>query len=471
MNFRYTINTILFCMVALSMHAQPPQQPVVEQHAFSLQQCIDYGEKNNLQVKNAILDLQIQGQVNRNVTAMAYPQINAGLSTTHYPNVAVQSFPNFIAAATYGVLEHEGVKDGNGDAIKSPADFGFVQAAFGTKWNASVGVTLSQILFDGQVFVGLQARQSLLDFSQKNIELTKEAIRANIYKIYYQLVVSKTQVDQIDANISKLEKLQHDAQELFKNGFAEKLDVDRTAVQLVNLQTEKSSVQKVIQNGYLGLKLLIGMPMNDSLILTDEITEDKLKEGLLNEGTYQYTDRLDYQYLQIGKRLDEYNVRRYKLGKIPTANLNAAYNKIAQRNSFSFFGKGDWFASSYIGLSINIPIFDGHAKDANIQKSSFELQKMQNQIDNLKNAIDNDVSVATNNYHDAIKTMDAQKQNMTLAEKVYDQAKKKYEVGTGSTTDITNAQTDLRVAQSNYINSLYNAIIAKVDYMKAIGKL
>ena len=150
MNFRYGINTILFCLVAVFVHAQPPQQTVKEKHAFSLQQCIDYGEKNNLQVKNVLLDLQIQAQVNKNYTALAYPQINGSLGTTHYPNVAVQSFPNFIAAATYGVLQYEGVKDGNGNPIVPPDDFGFVQAAFGTKWNASVGVTLSQILFDGQ---------------------------------------------------------------------------------------------------------------------------------------------------------------------------------------------------------------------------------------------------------------------------------------------------------------------------------
>ncbi len=469
MNVKGIIAALFFLTPPFLVKAQTDTAKT--KYEFSLQQCIDYGEKNNLQVKNALLDLQIQNQVNRNVTAAAYPQITGALGTTHYPNVAVQSFPNFIAAATYGVLVHEGVKDGNGNPIVSPSDFGFVEAAFGTKWNASAGVSLTQILFDGQVFVGLQARQTLLDFSAKNIELTKESIRANIYKVYYQLVVSKTQVDQLDANIARVQKLQHDAGELFKNGFAEKLDVDRATVQLANLQTEKASVQKSIENGYFGLKLLIGMPIGDSLVLTDNITEDKIKEGLLNEGVYQYTDRLDYQYLQLGKKLDEYNVRRYKLSRIPTANLNAAYDKIAQRNTFNFFGKGDWFASSYIGLSINIPIFDGYARDANIKKSQFELQQMQNQIDNLKISIDNQVAVATNDFHNAISTLDFQKQNMALAEQVYNQAKKKYEIGTGSTTDITNAQTDLRVAQSNYISALYDAIIAKVDYMKATGKL
>ena len=60
---------------------------------------------------------------------------------------------------------------------------------------------------------------------------------------------------------------------------------------------------------------------------------------------------------------------------------------------------------------------------------------------------------------------------MVLAETVYNQTKKKYEVGTGSNTEINAAQTDLKSAQTNYINALYDAIIAKVDYLKAIGKL
>ncbi len=60
---------------------------------------------------------------------------------------------------------------------------------------------------------------------------------------------------------------------------------------------------------------------------------------------------------------------------------------------------------------------------------------------------------------------------MKLAETVYAQTKKKFEIGTGSQTEINTAQTDLKTAQSNYINALYDAVIAKVDFLKATGKL
>ncbi|MEP6512330.1 MAG: TolC family protein [Parafilimonas sp.] len=469
MMWKYKIIIALSFIPVSFMNAQDTASPAV--HKFSAQQCVDFAFTNNVQVKNALLNIKIQEQTNRSITAAAYPQINGNINASHYPNITVQSFPNFIAAATYGVLVDEGVLNGSGQPIKSPEDFGFIEAAFGTKWNASAGVSLSQILFDGQVFVGLQARQTSIDFQQKNVEVTETLIKANIYKVYYQLAASKTQIEQLNANIARLEKLQHDAGELFKNGFVEKLDVDRASVQLTNLKTEKLSVQNTINNGYLGLKLLLGMPAKDSLLLTDSVNEEKVKEGLLNEGNYQYADRKDYNYLKLGEKLNEYNVRRYKLSKIPTANLTAGYSKLAYRNQFDFFGSGSWFPSSYIALNINIPIFQGFAADANIKKAELEFQQAQNQITDLELSIDNQVAQAINNFRTAVNTLDAQKQNMQLAEEIYNQTKKKYETGIGSTLDITNAQSDLLVAQSNYINALYNAIIAKIDYLNATGKL
>jgi outer membrane protein len=239
----------------------------------------------------------------------------------------------------------------------------------------------------------------------------------------------------------------------------------------VNIETQKYSVLNTAANGYLSLKLLMGMPIKDSLVLTDEVTEDKIKEGLLNEGSYKYTDRLDYQFLDIGKKLDEYNVKRYKLSYYPTLSLVGAYTESAYRTSFDFFNGGSWFNTSYIGINLNVPIFSGFANNAAVKTAQLQLQQQQIQLDNLKNSIDKDVAQATNNFYNAVKTLDYQKKNMDLAESVYDQSKKKYEAGTGSTLDITQAQTDLQTAQNNYINAMYDAIIAKVDYMNATGKL
>jgi len=357
-----------------------------------------------------------------------------------------------------------------GEIFGQPAGT-YIPVQFGTKYNANAGINLQQLLFDGQVFIGLKARSTSIEFQNKNVEVTEEAIKANIYKIYYQLVASKTQIGIYDANLDRLNKLLHDTKVLYQNGFAEKLDIDKISVQVSNIETEKLKALNSISVGYLGLKTLIGMPVKDTLVLTDQLTEDKIKQGINQDSAFTYDSRKDYQYLNLAKKLNEFNIRRYQLSYLPTIALTGAYTKNAQRNQFNFFGKGDWFTTSFIGLNVSIPIFDGFSKDAKLKKSRIELKQTENQIENLRNSIDNEVETARMNFSASITTLEYQKKNMELAENVFKQTTKKFELGTGSNTEITAAQTDLRTAQANYINALYGAIVAKVDFYKAVGKL
>jgi outer membrane protein len=447
-NKRTVIGLALMILPALVM-AQAPDTAKPQKHEFSIQQAVDYAKMNNVNVKNALLDVQVQEQTNREVTSAAYPQISASGSVTYNAKLPVSLVP----------AEFFGGQPGE-----------FAKIAFGTKWTSTGGFELNQLLFDGQVFVGLQARAATLEFANKNVEVTEEMIKANIYKIYYQLVVSKRQIELLDANITRFEKLLHDTREIYKAGFAEQLDVDKVSVGLTNLQTEKIRAQNQVKNGYLGLKVLMGMPVRDELVLTDDLKDDDIKQGVLEASQFKYTDRKEYQYTEIGIKLNEYNIKRWKLSKIPTVSLNGYYNQNAQRDKFDFAG-GTWFGISAFTLRVNVPIFNGFATRARIQKAQIELQKSVNLRESLKLSIDNQIETARTNFISAVAALDFQKKNMELAEKIYQQTKKKYEMGTGSQDEINIAQTDLKEAQTNYITALYEAIIARVDFLQATGKL
>jgi len=440
-----------------------------QRHEFSARQAADYASKNNAQVKNALLDVQIQQQTNREITASAYPQINASGSLNYYPNVSVQTFPNFIAAGTYGVLADEGVVNGSGQPIKTPSDFGFIQAQFGTKFVNTAGASLQQLLFDGQVFVGLQARRASIDFRNKAVEVTEEAIRANVYKVYYQLAASKSQIAILDANIANVQKFLSDTRKSFENGFAEKLDISKLEVQVNNLQTERQKALNNISNGYIGLKFLMGMPIRDTLILTDSVTYEDIRTGVLDATQYQYENRKEFQYAQLGLKLGEYNIRRYKLSKLPTVALSSNFNYLRQANNFGFGGQ--WFPSSLIGLNVNVPIFDGFARKARIERAQLEQQQNLNNIENLKLNIDQEVAQALNSYTNALATLETQKRNRELAEQVYNTTRLKFQEGIGSSTEISSAQTDLQTAQNNFILALYDASNARIDFLRATGRL
>jgi outer membrane protein TolC len=153
-----------------------------------------------------------------------------------------------------------------------------------------------------------------------------------------------------------------------------------------------------------------------------------------------------------------------------TLSLAANYSKSAQRQKFDFF-QGPYFTSSFIALRLNVPIFDGGARNARIATAKLNLLKTANNLDQLKSSIDNDVSQSRINMKSAILTLDNQKKNIELAQQVYNSTKLKYEQGLGSNQEISNAQADLVTAQNNYYGSLYDAINAKIDFLKAAGKL
>ena len=448
---RYFFLFIILSAASATPHKASCQAPKANHYSFSIQQALAYAKANNVQVKNALLNVQAQNETNREITAAALPNITGTGNLMNYLELPVSLLP--------------------GEIFGQPAG-SYIPVRFGTKYNSTVGIQLQQTLFDGQVFVGLQARKTSVDFQLKNVEVTEELIKANIYKVYYQLVASKTQIQILDANIQRLEKLENDTRILYKNGFAEKLDEDKVSIQLTNLNTEKIKALNSIEIGYLGLKTLLGMPAKDTLELTDKITEGQIEANILADTGFQYQDRKEYQYLELAKKLNEYNIKRYQLSYLPILSLTAAYNKNAQRNTFDLFVKdGDWFTTSFVGFNLSVPIFSGFAKDARVAKSKIDLRQTNNQLENLRNTIDNEVQQSRINFNSAQNTLRFQKKNMELAEKVYNQTRKKYEIGTGSNIEISAAQTDLITAQNNYLSALYGAIVARIDYLKATGKL
>ena len=419
-------------------------------HALSIQGAIALAKKNNIQVKAAFTNLALQEQTNKEITADALPHVSGTAGTTAFFQIPVTIVP--------------------GEFFNAPGTYKAV--TFQQKYNASAGLELKQTLFDGAVFVGLQARKSALDYYKKAIDITVEDLTVSVYKTYYQLVVSNTQIQLEDSNIYRAQKLLNDTRVMNENGFTEKLDVDKAAVQLTNLLTTKHNTETSIVNGFLQLKFLIGIPAADSVVLTTDFNESDLRGGVPMDTSYAYKNRNDFQYLEIQKQLTEFDIKRYQAAYYPNLILNGAYQKNAYSNTYDLFtASGTWYSTSYAGLTLNVPIFSGLAKDARLKKARLNSSLVSDQIENLKLNINLQVANAKNNFINAIQTMDSQKGNMVTAESVYNQTKKKFESGLATNTDLSNSQSDLIQAQYNYLNALYTAVLAKIDFMKAIGKI
>jgi len=462
-----TILTALLFICFGSFSAQAQQT-----YEISVKDAVDIAFKNVNDLKNARLDYKISEARNKEIIGMALPQVTGSLQGNHYLSLPQIQFPDGTDKAVYDILRENGVRDGSGNPITTVADFSFRNFSFFTPWNINGGISVQQLLFEPQVFVGLLARKELLINSSVQIKIAEDKVKEAIHKNYYAVLIAQKQLGFVQESIKRLEKLSSDMNEMYKNGFVEKLDIDKTTVSLNNTKSIESQLRNGIIIGYASLKMTMGLTQADSLVLKDVLTPQQIKDGALDE-TFEYDNRNEIKLLNSAKKLQGYDIRRYKVSYAPTLAAFYNYQRTGQRSANDNSGSSPWFwySTSLVGLSVNLPIFDGLQKKNKIKQVQYTLEKVENTLDQAKKGIDFELTVTKSSLTNAILTMDQQEKNMQLAERVYNTVKKKYEQGVGSSFEVLQADTDMQQAQSNYFKALYDAIIAKISYQKAMGKL
>ena len=437
-----------------------------QRYELTVKEAVDMAYKNVVQLKNAQLDYRIQEAKNRETLGQALPQINGTVNASYYFKLPVILFPDGSKSAIYDVLVKEGVLP-NGTAIPTPV---LQQVSFQQPWNLSLGATLNQLLFQPDVFVGLQARQTALDLSTAAIDLTRETIRDSAYKRYYAILIAQKQRDFLDSSLLRLEKLYHDDSIMFVNGFAERLDLDKVQVQLNNLRTSRTVVANVVELTYAGLKFAMGVSQKDTVVLKEELTTDLVKQDVL-DNSFRYEDRPAVRALEYTRKLRQLDVKRNKLAILPTVSALANYSVNAQGQDFFTNSSTNWLKSAYVGLNANLPIFNGFQRKYRTIQAQLNLQKTENDLSLTKQGIDLEQVATKATLTNSILSLDVQERNLALAQRVYNATKLKFEQGLGSSFEVLQADNDFQTAQSNYFNALYNAVVAKISYQSSLGKL
>ena len=460
-------------LLCLSAFLQPWKLNAQQHYRLSVQQAAELALKNATDIKNLQLDRSIQIAKNKEYIGQALPQASGSIQMQKFFNIPVTLLPDFISPSVYRVLVDKGVKDGSGNPITEPkSDPKFFPAQFGVPWQATAGLQFQQLLFQPDLFIALQARKKAVDLTEANIKVMEDSVKSNIYRSYYSILIAEKRKSYLDESIKRFEKLKNDQEKLFKNGFIERLDLDKTQVGLNNLQTSTTQIGNLIQIGYASLKFAMGINQTDTIHLTDTLSVELVKKDMMELGNFAYGDRKEIQLLNIVKELQVLDLKRNKLGYLPTLSTYFNYSRNALRSDFSFFDfNQQWFKTSLWGINMSIPIFDGGQKLNKIRQANYSLQKTENTIKNLERAIDLQLNAANIIFTNSLSTLDIQERNTLLAEKVFISTKKKYEQGLGSSFELSQSEQDLETAQSNYFQSLFDAINARISYLKALGKL
>ena len=442
---KYKYFSLLLCL-SLGLSAKAQHADTIAN--FSLQEAIDYAQSHNSSILNAIIDEDIAKNTVKQTIGIGLPQLSGNANFQDFIKVPTNLLP--------------------GEFFGQPGTL--VPVQFGVKYQSSAGLELNQLLFDGSYIVGLQASKTFKELSNKNLNRSRIETAVSVTKAYYSVLVSNEQLSLLDANLIRLKKSLNDTEALFKNGFVEKIDVDRLTVLNNNLETERENVVRLLALNVNLLKFQMGMTIQSQLMLKDSIASLQIDQTLIASDTSAYQNRVEYSMLQTQKKLNELDLKRYKSQFLPSLSAFGSTSKSFQSNDFSnLFDRS--FPTSVVGLRLSVPLISGGIKLYQVRNARLEILKTENDLINLRNGINLEVEQAQTTYLNGLKSLDNQKRNMELAREVLRVTKIKYEQGLGSSIEVTTAETSLKEAQNNYINALYDLLINKVNMDKALGRI
>ncbi|MGA7162047.1 MAG: TolC family protein [Bacteroidota bacterium] len=437
-----SVRLVFFILLSLSYIASAQTHSVADSlpAKVSLQNCVQYALLHQPTVKQASLDEEITERLIQSRLADWYPQLNFTSYIQHYsqlPTSIIQGEP--------------------------PLKIGLENASSGE-------FTLSQTIFDRDVLLASSSASDVRRRAAEQTVSTKIDVVAAVSKAFYAVLVTQEEIDLLDEDIVRLERSLKDAYDQYKGGIADKTDYKRATILLNNAKAEKRQSEESLKARYAYLKEQMGYPPGVELKLAYNSGQMEHEAMLDTTQTVHYENRIEYQSLQTQKRLQEENLNYYRWSFLPSLTFIGSYSFNYQDNGYSqLYGVN--YPSSFISLQLSFPIFQGGKRIQEIKEAQLEVDRFDYNFISLKNSVNSEYVQALANYKSDLNNYLVLKDNLELAKDVYETIELQYRAGTKTYLEVITAETDLRAAQVNHTNALYQVLSSKLDVQKALGTL
>jgi len=431
-----TIITIMTIFLSFTMMAQ---------EKLSLSKAINYALINKAEAKKATLEVENANYLIQEARANALPQINAVGDVT-YNSILQKTALNF---------------NGENSIIE-----------MGRPWQSTATIALNQQVFNLAVFTGLKAARTTRDFYRINKELTEEQIIEKVANSYYDIYKTESQIKTVQATIDNTSRVQSVISNLYKNGLAKKIDLDRINVTLNNLQSSKQQLNNGLELQQNALKFLIGMDIKQPV--TIENTEFEVNTNLLGDLEIDLEDRTEIKLLEKQQDLLKLNKKATEAMGYPTLSLIANYGYSGIGSEFPWFQNypgAYWSNFSAVGLKINVPIFNGFSVRSKTRQAQNQIDQFEVDFENTRLALNLEIQNAITQITNSIIMLKTQNANVGLAKDVLNNIENNYKNGLASLTDLLDAETSYADAQNNYTTAIIDYKLAEVQLIKAKGEL
>lgn len=418
--------------------------------SFSLAEAQQYAIEHSYQSQTAEKEVLKSKRKVKETISTGLPQVNANANYQQFLEVPLQLVP----AEVFGGPPGE-----------------FAEVFFGTEQQMGVDLRATQLLFDGTYFVGLQASKVYLELSKNDQQKTETEVRMMVTQAYGNVLVSEKNVEILKQNKENLEENLKETQALYESGFLEEQDRDQLELLLTNATNAYEQAARQIAISRNQLKFAMGIEISEAIELTqslEEITLEKQAEEYLNE-EFNVKNHIDYKVISTQERATELLWKQKKSTYLPSLSGFYSYQQNSFSNEFNFFGDANWFPSQVIGLNLSVPIFSSLGRNQRVQQAKLDYQMTNIAKKQVEQQLLIQAENAKSEYTFALNQYSSMKENLELAQRIYNKTKTKYDEGVSSSLELTQANNQLLETQGNYINSALQLINAKAKLDQALN--
>ncbi|NVO19787.1 MAG: TolC family protein [Bacteroidetes bacterium] len=435
------LNTLLAFGLILVLQTANAQKQV----EMNLKQCLEMVLKNDQRVKMSEMDqTRLKYQIQQ-TTGLGFPQVNGTGSFQNYLKLPTQLIP--------------------GEFFNQPGTL--IPVQFGTNYNMSGGIQVSQLIYNQSFLVSLQISKRMIEQGNLEIEKNRENAAYDIAEMYYMAVLTGQQIRYLEETLEKMDTLTNITHIQLEKQLIRQVDFDRVNVNRNNLQTGLSNLKLMFSQQLNMLKYFTGSSPNDSIILTTTVFD----KGMMALSLTNIENHLSLREIDQQKKLLNLQMDLVHSQNMPYLSAFGDFSYNSQQNEFAklFNERKGWLGTSVVGLSLNVPIFSGGQRYYQEKQYKVQFQELNLNRDYTKKLLETTSRNALLKVKSLEQTAVSQDKNVTLANDVYNVIFDQYSQGYAPLTDLLSAENDKISAQSTYAQTLVQLRIAELELIKSNG--
>ncbi len=403
----------------------------------TLDDCVQYALQHKPQIQQSLLDEQSTEFAIKSKLADWYPQLN---------------FDYFVQNNLQLPTSYNGGK--------------YVQT--GTLNTSGAYFSANQTLFNKDVFLAKRSATDVRKQVEQSLENNRILVKVTTSKAFYDVLLTQKQIDLTNETIKRLEASLKTAYLQYKDGIVDKTDYKRATISLNNTKAQVKALQQLQLSKEAFLKNTMGYTSDnrftlqyDTLLMEKAIVLDTLQ-------AINFSNRIEYKQLETLKRLQQYNLEYTKMSYYPSVSAYGNYNLNFLNNDLSkLYGQN--YPNSYLGLRLSLPLYQGNKRVYQTRSAEIALKRLDWDLLQLRTNINTQYNQALAAYKANLYNYLSLKENLQLAQEVYNTIQLQYKAGIKNYLEVITAETDLRTSQESYTNALYQVLASKIDVEQALG--